>query len=117
MAQALIELARGRFPELTGSSHRGDEVLTVPREKLVEVMTFLRNDADLKLLAQIAAIDLLTFRDEMTGGGSLSSIEVPAYAVAKKPAPEPRYYVAYNLASITRKQRLRVRVDLRSDDV
>jgi NADH-quinone oxidoreductase subunit C len=119
MSQALIDLVRGKFPEAVGSSHKGDEVVTVPREKLVEVIAFLRNDpaADMKLLRQIVGVDLLTFKSETTGGGSIASNEAPAYAVQKKPSVEPRYQVAYNLYSITRKQSLRVRVELRSDDL
>jgi NADH-quinone oxidoreductase subunit C len=53
----------------------------------------------------------------MTGGGSIASIEATPYAVQKKPQVEPRYYVSYNLYSITQKKSLRVRVELRSDDV
>jgi NADH-quinone oxidoreductase subunit C len=119
MSQALIELVREKFPEAAGSSHRGDEVINVRREQLVEIVGFLRNDpaADMKLLRDIVGVDLLTYRSEMTGGGALASNEVPAYAMQNKPAVEPRFYVAYNLYSITRKHSLRVRVDLRSDDV
>ncbi len=121
MSQALVDLVREKFPEaVTAShSHRGDEVVTVRREDLLAAMTFLRNDpqADLKLLRQIVGIDLLTYKKEMTGGGALASIEVPEYDLKKKSPVEPRFYVAYNLYSITRKHALRVRVDLRSDDV
>jgi NADH-quinone oxidoreductase subunit C len=119
MSQALIELVREKFPETAGSSHRGDEVIAVRREQLVEIVGFLRNDpaADMKLLRDIVGIDLLTYRTEMTGGGALASNEVPAYAMQNRPAVEPRFYVAYNLYSITRKHSLRVRVDLRSDDL
>jgi NADH-quinone oxidoreductase subunit C len=121
MSQALIDLVREKFPEAVVSSHthRGDDVVTIKRENLLEVMTFLRNDpqADLKLLRQIAGVDLLTYRSEKTGGGALASIEVPEYALQKRPSAEPRFYVAYNLYSITRKHALRVRVELRSDDV
>jgi NADH-quinone oxidoreductase subunit C len=121
MAQAFIELLREKFPDAVVSSlsHKGDEVVTVKREKLVEVMTFLRNDpaTDLKLLRQIAGVDLLTYKSEMTGGGSIASIEATPYAVQKKPQVEPRYYVSYNLYSIAQKKSLRVRVELRSDDV
>ena len=117
MAQALIELVRGKFPDLTGSSHKGDEVVTVPRDRVVEVIQFLRDEGDLKLLRQIACVDLLTFKSETTGGGSLASIEVAAYDVQKKRSVEPRYQVAYNLYSISKKQALRVRVELRSDDM
>lgn len=121
MAQALIDLVREKFPDAVVAWHsfRGDEVVTIKREQLVQVVGFLRNDAasDLKLLRDIVAVDLLTYRSESTGGGSLASIEAPAYALQHKPDPEPRYYVAYNLYSITLKKALRVRVDLRSDDL
>jgi len=121
MSQALIDLVREKFPEaVVGShTHRGDEVATVKRENLVEVAGFLRNDpqADMKLLRQIACVDLLTFRTEMTGGGSLASIEVSPYAMERKPRVEPRFQVGYNLYSLTRHHSLRVRVELRSDDV
>jgi NADH-quinone oxidoreductase subunit C len=121
MSKALVDLVRERFPDaVAGShSHRGDEVVSIKREVLVEVIAFLRNDeaAQMKLLRQIAGVDLLTYQSEMTGGASLSSIEVPEYELAHKPKVEPRYYVAYNLYSIVKKHSLRVRVDLRSDDV
>ncbi|TMA28316.1 MAG: NADH-quinone oxidoreductase subunit C [Deltaproteobacteria bacterium] len=117
MSQALVDLVRERFPDAKGSSHRGDEVVTVRREQVVDVVALLRNQAEMKLLRQIAAVDLLTFAGESTGGGALASIEVPAYALEKKPRVEPRFQVAYNLYSIVRKQSLRVRVELRSDDL
>lgn len=121
MAQAFIDLVREKFPDAVVSAltHRGDDVVTVKREHLVEVMTFLRNDpaTDLKLLRQIVGLDFLTFKSEMTGGGSIASNEATAYAVQHQPKPEPRFSVAYNLYSITHKKSLRVRVELRSDDV
>ena len=56
MSQALIDLVREKFPEavVSSHSHRGDDVVTVKRENLVEVIDFLRNDpqTDLKLLRQ-----------------------------------------------------------------
>src|SRR5256712_13112242 len=118
MSQALIDLVREKFPEavVPSHSHRGDEVVTVKRENLVEVIGFLRNDpqTDLKLLRQIAGVDLLTYKTEMTGGAALASIEAPAYEMQRKPRVEPRYYVSYNLYSITQHHSLRVRVALRS---
>src|SRR3982751_6346959 len=121
MSQALIELVREKFPEavVSSHSHRGDDVVTVKRENLVEVIAFLRNDpqTDMKLLRQIAGVDLLTYKTETTGGGALASIEVPVYDMQRKPVVEPRFQVAYNLYSLTRHHALRVRVELRSDDV
>jgi NADH-quinone oxidoreductase subunit C len=121
MSQALVELVREKFPEAVTSwhSHRGDEVIIVRRENLVETIRFLRNDpqTDMKLLRQIAGVDLLTFKSEMTGGAALASIEVPEYDLHKKPQVEPRFYAAYNLYSLTKHHALRVRVDLRSDDL
>ena len=119
MAQALIELVRGRFPDTAGSSHRGDEVVTVKREAVVDVIGFLRNDlaSDMKLLRQIAAVDLLTYKTETTGGGSIASIEATPYSSSQKQPIEPRFYVAYNLYSISKRQSLRVKVELRSDDM
>ena len=102
MAQALIELVRGKFPDTAGSSHRGDEVITVKREAVVDVIGFLRNDlaSDMKLLRQIAAVDLLTFKTETTGGGSIASIEATPYSSSQKQLIE-----------------LRVKVEPRSDDM
>ena len=119
MSQALIDAVREKFGDAVANSgsSKGDEWIAVKREKLVEVIGFLKQEQDMKLLRQIAGVDLLTFASEMTGGGALASIEVPAYTAAKKPQVEPRYYVSYNLYSITSKKSLRVRVDLRSDDV
>src|SRR5438552_17621713 len=100
MSQALIDLVREKFPEavVSSHSHRGDEVVTVQRENLVEVIGFLRNDpqTDLKLLRQIAGVDLLTYKTEMTGGSALASIEAPASEVQHKPPVAPRYPLPYN---------------------
>jgi NADH-quinone oxidoreductase subunit C len=120
MSQALVDLLREKFPDaiVSSQSQRGDEVVVVPRERLLEIVTYLRNDEpDMKLLRMIVCIDLLTYKSEMTGGGSMASNETPAYAKARVKGPEPRYYVSYNLYSLTRKHSLRVRVDLRSDDL
>jgi len=121
MSQALIDLLREKHPEavLSAHSHRGDEVVVVKREALVAVCQFLKNDpaTEMKLLSDIAGVDLLTFQTETTGGGALSSSEVPAYQALRQTAVEPRFYVAYNLYSVTKKHRLRLHVELRSDDL
>jgi NADH-quinone oxidoreductase subunit C len=121
MAQAFIDLLREKFPDAVVSSSTGpggDDVVVVKREHLADAIAFLRNhpDTDLKLLRDIVAIDLLTFHTEMTGGGSIASIEVPAYKIEQKRQVEPRYTVNYNLYSVTKKKSLRVKVEVRSDD-
>jgi len=120
MAKALIELLKEKLPDAVVSStiSCGDEIVTVKREQIVEVIKFLRDDpaSELKLLAQIACVDMLTYETEMTGGGSIASSEVPAYQKRQSGPREPRYQVAYNLASVTKNHRLRIRVELRSDD-
>src|SRR2546430_7611151 len=120
MAQALLDLLRGTHPDavLSSHSHRGDEVAVVRRESVQDVCRFLKEgEARMQLLREIACVDLLTYDAEMTGGSALASNEVPVYDLAKKAPREPRFYLAYNLYSVVRKQSLRLRVDLRSDDV
>src|SRR5947208_15477473 len=120
MAQALLDLLRENFKEavLSSHSHRGDEVAVVRRESVQEICRFLKEgEARMQLLRDIACVDLLTYDTEMTGGGALASNEVPAYDLARKGPREPRFYVAYNVYSLVRKQSLRLRVDLRSDDL
>ena len=120
MSKALIDLVREKFPDdvLSSASDRGDDSVVVKRESLVALLTFLKSDpaGDLKLLADITPVDMLTYQSEMTGGGSLASQEVTAYSVAHQPQVEPRYRMLYNLYSVTKKHRLRVVVEVRSDD-
>ncbi len=120
MSQAFIDALKSKLPDavVSSHSHKGDDVVVIKREHLVEAMTLLKNDPefDLKLLRQIAAVDLLTFKTEKTGGGSIASQEAPAYDVQKSRSVEPRFYVAYNLYSVTKKKSLRVKVEVRSDD-
>jgi NADH-quinone oxidoreductase subunit C len=120
MAQALVDLLQKAHPDavLSSHSHQGDEVVVVRRESVQDLCRFLKEgEARMQLLRDIVCVDLLTYDTEMTGGGALASNEVPAYDLARKGPREPRFYVAYNLYSLVRKQSLRLRVDLRSDDV
>jgi NADH-quinone oxidoreductase subunit C len=120
MAQALVDLLQKAHPDavLSSHSHRGDEVVVVRRESVQDLCRFLKEgEARMQLLRDIVCVDLLTYDTEMTGGGALASNEVPAYDLARKGQREPRFYLAYNLYSVVRKQSLRLRVDLRSDDV
>jgi len=118
MAQALIDLVRGKFPDavLSSASEKGDESIAVRREALVDVCRFLKDEAEMKLMSDLCPVDMLTFGQEMTGGGSLASQEATPYALERKPQVEPRYRLLYNLYSVTKKQRLRLVIELRSDD-
>jgi NADH-quinone oxidoreductase subunit C len=120
MSQALIDLVREKHPDavISSSSDKGDAELVVHRAQLIGVLRTLKTDeaTDLKLLADILAVDMLTFHTEMSGGASLASQEVTAYSLAHQPQIEPRYRLTYNLYSVTKKHRLRVVVEVRSDD-
>lgn len=121
MSQALVDQLKAKFPDavVSATTSCGDEIVTVKRESLVQVIEWLRNDpeSDCKLLRDVVGIDMLTYKTEMTGGGSRASSEMPAYAQRSTALVEPRYYTAYNLYSLTKKHSIRVRVDLRSDDL
>jgi len=121
MAQALVDLVREKFPDavISSAAEKGDDSIVVERERIADILSFLKSDpaAEMKLLSDMCAVDMLTFHSEMTGGDSLASTEVTEYALERKPKVEPRYRLLYNLYSVTKKQRLRVVVELRSDDV
>src|SRR5205823_13863158 len=93
MSQALIDLVREKFPEavVSSHSHRGDDVVTVKRENLVEVIDFRRNarQTGLNLPPQPAGADLPTYRSELPGGAGLASLEGPPHAVQTSPQREP----------------------------
>src|SRR5438132_8571448 len=100
MSQALIELVREKFPDavISSAAEKGDDSMVVKPEALAEVVRFLKSEpaADMKLLADMVATDMLTFHTEITGGESLASTEVSEYALEHKPKIEPRYRLAYN---------------------
>jgi NADH-quinone oxidoreductase subunit C len=93
MAQKVLDVLVGELPnaiEETGS-HVGDEMAVVKRERLVEVMTLLRDHDELRmnLLADLTAVDYL--------------------------GQTPRFEVVYQLYSIPLKHRVRVKVRVPED--
>ncbi|MEW6334603.1 MAG: NADH-quinone oxidoreductase subunit C [Thermodesulfobacteriota bacterium] len=82
------ELLRERFPEavLAVSEFRGDTAVVVEKDRLRDVMTFLRD-------CEQTRYDLLV---DMAGVDALSE--------------SPRFWVAYILHSITHNRRLRIKV-------
>jgi NADH-quinone oxidoreductase subunit C len=92
------ERVRGRLPEAVVSSQvfRGEHTVVVKRESIVDVLTFLRDDPDLcyNLLSDLSGVDYLGY---------------PGHDA-------PRFAVVYNLYSIPRRDRLRVKVCVNAQD-
>jgi NADH-quinone oxidoreductase subunit C len=95
MAQAVIDALAARFPGVLTGAHAGpggDEVAFVPREALLAVCRFLKEDPALAFNAApyVTAVDYL--------------------------GQAPRFEVVYNLLSTVWKHRLRLRVKVGEDD-
>ncbi len=97
--QKLAELIRSRFESVGGRCREalGEVTLEVPREQLLESCKALRDEAGFSFeeLIDLCAIDYSEF-----GNGGWDG---------------PRFAVVYHLLSITRNQRLRLRVFLDDD--
>jgi NADH-quinone oxidoreductase subunit C len=87
---AALESIRGRFPETIEA--RGEVTVSVAREGLLEALDWLANGSGLKL-------------------GFLSSVTATDW-----PGRNPRFWVVYELRSITEGTRLRVKVGLAEGD-
>jgi len=90
----LVARLRAGVPDAVLASHafRGDATAIVPREKLIEVCRFLRDDAELRfdMLLDVTAVDYLGRR--------------------------PRFEVVYHLYSLPLNHRLRIKVALEESD-
>lgn len=112
MSQALIDLLRKTKASALLGSHAvaGDATVLVKRESLLDVMTFLRDDAKTRMdvLVDVTCVDYSEFD--------------PALRHAVSPldsgdsASLPRFEVVYHLLSMTHRHRLRVKVALAEDD-
>lgn len=95
MAEKLIELVKKNFEEavLRHHSRLGNDTVVIDREKLPEVIEYLRDDdaTQMDLIRDITAVDYLH--------------------------RQPRFDVVYVLYSIQKKHMLTVRVPLAEDDV
>ncbi|MBL8786762.1 MAG: NADH-quinone oxidoreductase subunit C, partial [Deltaproteobacteria bacterium] len=96
MAQKVIDAVKARFPEAVVSDHafRGDETLVLRRDNLVEVARFLRDDPELDFAMPIdvTAVDYLGWK-------------------------EPRFEVVYHLLSVTKRHRIRLKVEVDEADL
>ena len=116
------EIIRSRFPEAVLGVHayRGDQTVTLRREKLLEVARFLKEDAALQMnfLMDVAAVDYLTFdRPPAVRGAFVSSgiglrqpMNVPDEAPWPGRATPERFEVVYHFFSLPLKQRIRLKV-------
>jgi NADH/F420H2 dehydrogenase subunit C len=87
-SKATVKRLRQRFPDraIEASEFRGDLAVRLPRQGLLEVLDFLRNDADTDydLLVDLCGVDWL--------------------------GREPRFDVVYHLYSLRHRHRLRLKV-------
>lgn len=95
MSQAVLDALEARFPEAVQQtwSERGDEVARIRREAIVEVCRWLKDDPamDMKLLCDLTAVDWLD--------------------------KKPRFEVVYNMRSLTKWHRVRLKVALEEEDL
>ncbi len=85
----------------TASSALGELTLEVAKDKIVDLCTFLRDDADCKfeILIDLCGVDYLTWRKEARG----------------EKRQGPRFAVVYHLLSIHHNNRVRVRTFVEGD--
>jgi NADH-quinone oxidoreductase subunit C len=57
-----LDALKGRFGELPTSEFRGDTRVVVGRERLAEVMAFLKESAQFDLLVDVTCVDYLNYR-------------------------------------------------------
>ena len=95
MSQAVVDAIRARFPDGVIHDHawRGDETVVVARDALVDIATFLRDDPEMafNLPVDVCGVDYLGHRDH-------------------------RFEVVIHLFSITKRHRVRLKVELAEDD-
>ncbi|TNF23910.1 MAG: NADH-quinone oxidoreductase subunit C [Deltaproteobacteria bacterium] len=95
MSQKVVEAIQGRFPDAIVSTHalRGDDTVVLKREYLVEVCRFLKDDPemDFKMPVDVCGVDYL--------------------------GRTPRFEVVYHLFSVSKRQRVRLKVQLDESDL
>ncbi len=95
MSKHVLERLQARFADQVEETHsnQGDDTAYVKRDKLVELLTFLRDDAELafNLPVDLTVVDWYQKR-------------------------EPRFEVVYHLYSTTKKHRVRLKVRVDEDD-
>jgi len=95
MSRIAVTRLQQNFPDkiISASSDHGDETVLVRKDDLVAILCFLKNESDLdfNLLADLCGVDYLGRKED-------------------------RFEVVYNLYSLTKKHRLRLRVPVNEND-
>jgi len=91
--QAIVEKLQAKFSSavLDVVEHRGETTVTIEKERIVEVCTFMRDECGYNFLCDLCGVDYLGTK-------------------------EIRFMVVYNLYNITTKQRFRIKVPVTEDD-
>lgn len=115
-SQSLLTLLAERFPEVVISTHsfRGDDTAIVRKEALLEVLRFLKETPELsfEFLMDLSAVDYLNY----PAGDSPGLVAPSPQASSLKPQAAPRFSVVYHLYSLTKNQRVRIKVPVQDDD-
>ncbi len=110
MSDKLIALVRKKFGDRVLGSHSvvGDATVIVGAGDLIEVMTFLRDDAKcaMEQLIDVTAVDYSEYPPELRANLSPRDGELD----------HSRWEVVYHLLSLTKAHRLRVKVPLSGDE-
>ncbi len=119
MNKSLTELINKRFPDAISTSHayRGDETVVLPREFLLEVAGFLKEDSAfaMNLLMDLTAVDYSTFGKSpkpaffaSSGVAESPSSQIPDEDPWPGPPEPSRFAVVYHFYSLAHKHRLRL---------
>lgn len=95
MSQSVVEAIQARFGDAVVATHawRGDDTVVVKREALVEICQFLRDDEAMafEMPIDVCGVDYQGWKT-------------------------PRFEVVYHLNSISKRHRIRLKVQLAEDD-
>lgn len=118
MAPSLVDAVRKKFGAAVLGSHSfaGDDTVLVTRDKLLDIMTFLRDDAATAcdVLVDVTAVD---FGEFPAGGRAALSPVDAGHASGLTADTLPRFEVVYHLLSMTHRSRLRVKVAVPLEDL
>ncbi|MBP8806228.1 MAG: NADH-quinone oxidoreductase subunit C [Kofleriaceae bacterium] len=117
MAKKVVEAVKAKFGDaiVATDSHCGDETITVKREKLVAVATFLRDDPAMAFDVPVfvTCVDLLDWQP-LGRRGAPDDGTRPAFDSGA--ADAARFEVNFQLRSLTHRHRIRLKVAVKETD-